>query len=361
MNLRTARVVVGVALGVWGFPPGAIAQPSYRIVDVGSSVATCGHRKLNQSGQVILVVVTQESGGFSARTFRRDSTGTRTKVETGFSWTVGVAINDAGQIAGHAQDTGQTTSTPLRPFLWTPGAGSLDLLGPRPGAVATVCDLNSAGDVVGALDTSRGFIFTRGRLWDLQTDVAPIGGEAWSHIGTGLSINDAGQIFGIGTTIQGNSHAYIMTPTTRNLLREPGFEGYAPPALSLPGWVSDSIRQVPAKSEFNQPHTGGKNGACWATRNLDCGMYQEVPAPATGTYSLTLYASADRAGGLIGANVNGATVASMAVNPRGFRNYGAAYTMTFHAAVGNTIRVWMYSPATPGYVVIDDVSLTEVR
>jgi hypothetical protein len=32
--------------------------------------------------------------------------------------------------------------------------------------------------------------------------------------------------------------------------------------------------------------------------------------------------------------------------------------MTFQASAGDTIRVWMYSPATPGYVVIDDVSLT---
>ncbi len=32
-------------------------------------------------------------------------------------------------------------------------------------------------------------------------------------------------------------------------------------------------------------------------------------------------------------------------------------TMTFTANQGDTIRVWMYSPATPGYVVIDDASL----
>jgi hypothetical protein len=32
--------------------------------------------------------------------------------------------------------------------------------------------------------------------------------------------------------------------------------------------------------------------------------------------------------------------------------------MPFNAQAGDTIRVWMYSPATPGYVVMDDVSLT---
>jgi hypothetical protein len=42
----------------------------------------------------------------------------------------------------------------------------------------------------------------------------------------------------------------------------------------------------------------------------------------------------------------------------GFGNYGAPYVMTFPASQGETIRVWMYSPATPGYVVVDDATLT---
>ena len=43
-----------------------------------------------------------------------------------------------------------------------------------------------------------------------------------------------------------------------------------------------------AKSETNQPRSGEKNGACWATDNLDCGMFQDVTAPVTGTYTLTM-------------------------------------------------------------------------
>ena len=72
---------------------------------------------------------------------------------------------------------------------------------------------------------------------------------------------------------------------------------------------------------------------------------------------LTFYATADRDGGLVGANVNGTLAISSPVEARGFRNYGAPYAMTFQATAGDTIRVWMYSPAMPGYVVIDDVSL----
>jgi len=155
---------------------------------------------------------------------------------------------------------------------------------------------------------------------------------------------------------QFSSITYTFGPDV-NLLQKPGFEEYTLPALGVPGWVSDPIRQTPAYSESNQPHSGANNGACFTTDSLDCGIYQEVTAPSTGTYLLTIYATADRDGGLVGANVNGAFAVSSLVEARGFRNYGAAYTMTFPATAGDTIRVWMYSPSIPGYVVVDDVSL----
>jgi len=150
--------------------------------------------------------------------------------------------------------------------------------------------------------------------------------------------------------------AYCEVP--RELLVNGDFEPYAPPTLGPPGWVSDAIRQVAAKSETNQPHSGAQNGACWSTSSLDCGMYQEVKAPATGQYTFTLFANADKPAGLVGVDVNGVAVASADVVPRGFGNYGRLYTLTFSARRDDLVRVWMYSPASPGYVVIDDTSLT---
>ncbi|MFN8067007.1 MAG: hypothetical protein U0P82_19600 [Vicinamibacterales bacterium] len=145
---------------------------------------------------------------------------------------------------------------------------------------------------------------------------------------------------------------------TDNLLAEGDFEGYKPPSLGTPGWVSDdTLRQVSAKSETHQPHSGFKNGACWTTTYLDCGIYQELSAPASGTYAFSIYAGADRAGGLAGVNVDGSTANMVQIDPTDFGDY-RRYTMTFTAAAGSTIRVWMYSPASPGYVVIDDASLT---
>jgi hypothetical protein len=158
-----------------------------------------------------------------------------------------------------------------------------------------------------------------------------------------------------------NTSTFDQVQVITNLMLEGGFEGYSPPALGPPGWVSDNpLRVISAKSEFNQRHNGVKNGACWATTNDDCGMYQEAIAPVSGSYTLSIFANADRPGGLVGANVNGMTAASLSVPVLGFGNYGVApLVMNFSAQAGDVIRVWMYSPATPGYVVIDDVVLAQ--
>ena len=150
-------------------------------------------------------------------------------------------------------------------------------------------------------------------------------------------------------------------PPMSNLLISGGFEDYVPPGFDLPaplGWKSDvPFRQTAAKSETNQPRTGAQNGACWTPQFLDCGLYQDVVAPLTVSYTFRIYATADRPGGLVGVNVNGVLAASIDVEPRGFRNYGSSYELRFNAASGDAIRVWMYSPATPGYVVVDDATL----
>jgi hypothetical protein len=194
-----------------------------------------------------------------------------------------------------------------------------------------------------------------------------VDGTTWTHIASAtVPFTSTDVLAGLAVTSHDVSAlntalfeqvAVIGSPSTGNLLSEGDFEGYAPPALGPPGWLSDdALRQIPAKSETHQPRSGAKNGACWTPQSFDCGLYQEVAAPSAGTYTLRIYAAADRAGGLVGANVNGFAAASTAVAPLGFGMY-APYEMTFTAAAGDVIRVWMYSPAQPGYVVVDDASL----
>jgi hypothetical protein len=190
-------------------------------------------------------------------------------------------------------------------------------------------------------------------------------GLSWTSLATANVPLGVDTVAGLAVTSHdvGALHAALFDRVTvgnasLNMLERGDFESYDPPFLGPPGWVSDdTLRQVPAKSETHQPHSGTKNGACWTTEWLDCGMYQEVVAPVTGTYVFRVYATADRGGGLVGVNVNGVTASLEEVTVRPFGDY-ALYTVPFTAAAKDVIRVWMYSPPSPGYVVIDDATLT---
>jgi hypothetical protein len=76
--------------------------------------------------------------------------------------------------------------------------------------------------------------------------------------------------------------------------------------------------------------------------------------PSTGSYTLTAYADASHPGAWVGWNVNGALIASASVASGGYLRQSFTHAFT----AGDTIRVWLYSSATPGWAVIDDVSLT---
>ena len=192
-------------------------------------------------------------------------------------------------------------------------------------------------------------------------------GASWDVVGTtsaSLSENGAPFAAGLATTAHDASapptevvvfdNVSLSAATPTNLLYEAGFEGYNPPELGMPGWASD--RTIAAVSETRNPHTGRKNGACRSATYDDCGIYQDVVARSSENYVVTFYANADRPGALIGVNVNGTAVGHADVEPRG-TDYGAPYSFRFRANAGDTIRVWMYSPATPGSAVIDDVVL----
>jgi hypothetical protein len=157
-----------------------------------------------------------------------------------------------------------------------------------------------------------------------------------------------------------NTATFDTVEVETNLLVESSFEGYTLPKLGPPGWISDTpLRAIDAMSDTH-PHNGNQNGACVQTTYQDCGLYQDVVAPADGSYTLSFFATADRGGALVGANVNGQAAASADVPVRPQGDYGSLpITLHFNATAGSTIRVWMYSPASPGFVDIDDVSLTQ--
>jgi hypothetical protein len=199
-------------------------------------------------------------------------------------------------------------------------------------------------------DVFSGYISVDGTTW------SPVGSIQWSAPASMLASLAVSDWDMSGREINTAMFDEIAIGShSENLLQNGDFEQSAVPTLSP--WQSDTFRQTPAYAESFQPRTGNNNAACWSPVSLDCGLYSDVRAPRTGNYTLTVYATADRNGGLVGANVNDVLAATSTVAPRGFRNYGDPYVMTFAAQEGDTIRVWMYSPATPGYVVIDDATL----
>ena len=207
------------------------------------------------------------------------------------------------------------------------------------------------------------------RVGDQFTGSISSDGSAWSAVGVvtvptaaaipaGLAVTSHDSTL-LNTSTFDNVGIQTAAPSAdaRNLLQNPGFESYTPPALGVPGWVSDAFRQSPAQSETNEPHSGVNDGTCRTTSSLDCGIYQDVTAPVDGTYTFSVYANASRTGAWVGVNVNGIGVQSAPVRVGAAGAYGAPYSLTFAARAGDAIRVWLYSPAAPGSAVIDDAQL----
>ncbi|HEY2153862.1 MAG TPA: PKD domain-containing protein [Vicinamibacterales bacterium] len=190
-------------------------------------------------------------------------------------------------------------------------------------------------------------------------------GTSWQVVGTTpASFSAAGAPYTVGLAVTSHDQSQLNTSMFdhvsvtagaagggTNLLTNPGFESSVVPGLG-PGWVSDASRQTAAHTEMTEPHSGSRDAACRTTSALDCGMYQDMIIAATGNYVFTLYATTDKAGALIGVNVNGAGQ-SVPVQVGGYQ----AYSVSFSAHAGDSVRVWAYSPASAGSVVIDDASV----
>ena len=117
-----------------------------------------------------------------------------------------IDLNASGQVIGWSQLAGDATSTF---FLWSPGAGMVDLSTINP-AITDVVEIHDYGQITGPFTTAGGqshaFLHTPGSgLLDLGT----LGGT--SSAPTGL--NNRGDVVGTSTLPDGTPHAFLWTAT----------------------------------------------------------------------------------------------------------------------------------------------------
>ena len=191
---------------------------------------------------------------------------------------------------------------------------------------------------------------TTGGWRQIGTITVRIGTVALS--GLAVTSHDTGQI---------NTAVFDTVEVARNLLVDGNFEGYSPPSLGPPGWISDQpLRKVPAVSDSSSPYEGFNAGVCSQTTFDDCGLYQEVTIPATGTYVFSVRATSTLSGAFVGVNINGLSFQALPIDlwPKGVWS-SPPYTIPFSANKGDIVRVWMYSPGTPTWTAIDAATLEE--
>jgi len=144
-----------------------------------------------------------------------------------FAW----RISEDNHVVGYSQIPSGNALIPIHPFVWfdannnnTSDAGEMQDLGTLSGTNAYGYDINATGYVVGTSEVTGGA--THGYVWhddnsngvsdpgemkDLNTQFSDAN---WTTLTEARSINDSGQIVGWGTKSNGETHAFLLTPTT---------------------------------------------------------------------------------------------------------------------------------------------------
>ena len=120
------------------------------------------------------------------------------------------SVNNRGEVVGSSDLPGDTT---FHAFLWTRKTGMRDL-GTLSGDLASnAISINDSGSVVGvSLDANfnpRAYVWRNGMMTDLNSLIA---GDSPLYLLTGCSINNRGEITGLGLTSTGEIHTYLATP-----------------------------------------------------------------------------------------------------------------------------------------------------
>ena len=127
------------------------------------------------------------------------------------TYSCALGINESGQVVGSSSFGNNSY---MHAFLYE--NGTMTDLGAFGGKVSYASAINDAGQVVGYSELidnyhRHAFLYDDGTMQDLN-DLVIAGFEGWSYLQDARAINNQGQIAGQGMTINGDAHAFLLTP-----------------------------------------------------------------------------------------------------------------------------------------------------
>lgn len=214
-----------------------------------TSVNGWNHSIINDAGEVIGQSVT-DTGEFHGFIYQY---GMMTDIGTlgGSSWFEARGINQLGEGFGNAPNIYER----MHAFLYT--EGSLKDMGTQGGIESCNHDINNYGDVVGhsklagdgsylgIYDSGPNYIYTNGRMYDLNTLVSPDNGFIYASYDG--QINDNGQIFIPGFDAENSEHAVLLTPlpvTTATLAGTKDISGWYTTNVTVSLRATDAVTGV---------------------------------------------------------------------------------------------------------------------
>ena len=184
-----------------------------QILGAGDALSTVA---MNDLGQV--------TGGFRAsegisHAFRWTPTGSSTSVLVDLGApadgsSTGAAINALGQVAGVSVGPGVPGfEGPQHAFLWTEGAGMVDLgTLPAPFLSSSAFFLNASGQVAGLARTTVREPTVHSFFWTAVSGMRDLGTLGGSNA-TARALNELGQVAGASDTFNGQQHAFWWSAT----------------------------------------------------------------------------------------------------------------------------------------------------
>jgi len=214
--INNSGQITGVSATANGERHTFLFTPGVGMMDLGTlpGDASSAGAAINNFGQV--TGGSSPSDGLTSRGFLyTPGTGMVDLGTLGGVYTYGLGINDAGQVTGQSTPVGgpcftpSCKSDPAHAFLYTPGAGMIDL-GTLGGNVASGQDINNKGQVTGssslAGDTSfHAFLYTPGIG---MTDLGTLG----ANYSNATALNDRGEVVGQSIVTGFVHHGFLYVP-----------------------------------------------------------------------------------------------------------------------------------------------------